>query len=108
MPMFAELRRPRLPKPAPFRAMSALHQIEENALAHAAIGDPQSADRPSRADCVENRAPAQNQVGALAADTGVGGAAGQIEAGEVTRDPGDLLESQGAAVNQRAGVARQR
>ena len=56
-----------------------LHQVEEDALPDAAIGDAQAADRPHQTDRVENRAAAQHQIGALMPDTGVGGAAFDIK-----------------------------
>src|SRR5207244_7729220 len=81
-----------------------VHQVEQDALADAAIGDAQPADRPDRADRVEDGAAAQHQVGALAADAGVGGAALEVEPGEVARDDLDLVEAQRAAVDQRADI----
>jgi hypothetical protein len=35
---------------------AAVHQIEQDAFAYAAIGDAQLADRPGRADRIEDRA----------------------------------------------------
>src|SRR5690349_6790646 len=52
-----------------------VHQVEEDAFADAAVGDAQAADRPGRADRVEDGAAAEDQVGALAPDAGAGGAA---------------------------------
>ena len=85
-----------------------LHQVEQDAFADAAIGDAQAADRPGRADRVENGAAAEHQIGALAPDAGAGGAARDIEPGKVARDQLDLVEGQGAAVDQRADLTRQR
>ena len=89
-------------------ARRAVHQVEQDALADAAIGDAQAADRPGRADRVEDGAAAQHQIGALAADAGVGGAALDVEPGEMARDDLDLVEGQHAAVDHRADIARQR
>ena len=74
--------------------MSRLHQVEEDALPDAAIGDAQAADRPGRADRIEDRAAAQHQIGAFAADARVGGPSGEVETGEMGRDDRDLLEGQ--------------
>src|SRR4051794_26875427 len=45
---------------------NALHELEQDALADAAIGDAQPANRPSGADRIEDGAAAQHQVGTLA------------------------------------------
>src|SRR5215472_3997139 len=86
----------------------AAHQVEEDALAHAAVGDAQLADRPGGADRIEDRATRQHQIGALAADAGAGGTPGEVEPGEMARHLVDLPEGQRAAVDHRADVARQR
>src|SRR5437763_15083813 len=84
----------------------ALHQIEQEALANAAVGDAQPADRPSGADCVEDGAAAEQEMGALASNARVGGAALDDEPREMARDQLDLSEGQHAALDQ--GPARAR
>jgi len=64
--------------------MSGPHQVEENALAYTPIGDPQSTNRPSRTDRVENGATAQHQIGALTSDARVGGVAVKVETGKAS------------------------
>src|SRR5207253_162649 len=80
-------------RPSP-PAMSDPHQIEEDPFPDPAIGDAQPADRPGRANRVEDRAAAQHQIGALAADTGTGSASGEVEACQMGRNHRDLLEGQ--------------
>src|SRR6266853_5710825 len=86
---------------------NALHQLEQDALADAAVGDAQPADRPGGADRIEDGAAAQYQIGALAADAGIGGAAFDVEPGEMARHQLDLIEGQHAAVDKGADIARQ-
>src|SRR5436190_5047001 len=86
---------------------AALHQLEQDALADAAIGNAQPADRPGGADRIEDGAAAQHQVGALAADAGIGGATFDVEPSEMARHQLDLIEGQHAAVDKGADVARQ-
>ena len=50
------------------RPRAALHQVEQDALADAAVGDAQPADRPGGADRVEDGAAAQHQIGAFLPD----------------------------------------
>src|ERR1700704_5550735 len=85
----------------------ALHQLEQDALADAAVGDAQPADRPSGADCVEDGAAAEHEIGALASNARVGGAALDVEPREMARDQLDLVEGQHAAIDKGADIARQ-
>src|SRR5262249_9214875 len=84
----------------------ALHQVEENTLAHTPVGDTQATDGPSRTDRVEDGTAAQHQISTLAADAGIGRAAVKVEPGEIGRNGRDLLEGQHAAVDERANIAR--
>src|ERR1700739_5006626 len=88
--------------------MSDPHQVEQDPFAYSAISDAQPPDRPGFADCIEYRAAAQHEIGTLAADAGIGGAPGEVEASKTGRDGRNLLEGQHTAIYQRAGVARQR
>src|SRR5208282_2491807 len=87
---------------------ATIHQIEQDALTHAAIGDAQPADRPGRADRVKDRATGEHQIGALAANAWARRAAGEVEPGQMARDLIDLVEGQGAAIDHGADIARQR
>src|SRR5665213_3934362 len=98
---------PRFCRCGPLMLGAAVYQIEQDALAHAAVGDAELADRPGRADRVEDRAAAEHQVGALAADAGARRAAGEVEPGQMARHLVDLREGERAAVDHRADVARQ-
>src|SRR5262249_52982325 len=77
----------------PWLAMSRPHQVEEDALSDPAVGDTQPADRPGHANRVPDRATAQDQIGALAADARIGRASGEVQSSQVLRDDRDLLES---------------
>src|SRR2546421_6357993 len=76
----------------------ALHQLEQDALADAAVGDAQPTDRPSGADCVEDGAAAKHEIGALASNARVGGAALDVEPRQMVRDPSDLIEGHDASI----------
>ena len=84
-----------------------MHQIEEDALPDPAIGDPQAADRPGLTNRVEDRAAAQYEIGALAANTRIGGTPRKVETREMGGHDRYLLECEDAAVDERAGITRQ-
>ncbi len=71
MRCFAVLTRTAMSRLAPGEALrfivrpSAPHEAEKDALANAAIGDAQLADRPEPADRVENGAAGENEIGPL-------------------------------------------
>ncbi len=56
------------------------HQFAQDALAQAAIGDPEAFGRPDGADRLENGAAGEHQIGAVGADAGIGDALLKIPA----------------------------
>src|SRR6266404_5953160 len=114
----ATQRLPPMPSPPPgppFFAIAAVYamsarggeQVEEDALAHAAIGDAQPADRPQPADRVEDGAAGDHQVGAVAADAGIARPLGAFHRRQRGADAADRGEIEIAAVDQVAVIARQ-
>ena len=55
------------------------HQVHQDALAQAAIGDAQAVRGEGAADRLKDGAAGEHEVGALAADAGIFGAAVEIE-----------------------------
>src|SRR4051794_15640819 len=75
-------------------ASAAGREADEDAFAHAPVGDAQAADRPGAADRLEDGAAGDDEVGALDPDAGVPGAVGEPERGEPARDRGDRVEGE--------------
>src|SRR5262249_26720768 len=83
------------------------HQLHQNALAQAAVGDAQALARKGTPDRLEDRAAGEHEVGALGADARVRDALGVARGDEMIEHAGNLGFRHPAAVDVAPLVARQ-
>ena len=83
------------------------HQLDQHALAQAAVGDAQALARKRAPDRLQDRAAGQHQVGALGADAGIGGAILVAHAHQPLDHAGHLDLAHPAAIDAATIVARQ-
>ena len=83
------------------------HERAEDAFADAAVGDAERLGRPDVHDRLEDRAAGDDQIGALVADAGEGGALVMVHAGQGGGDSAHVRRRHLEAVDRAPVVARQ-
>src|SRR6202046_1476481 len=81
------------------------HHLDQHAFAQAAIGDAQARAREGAANGVEDGAAGEHQVGALAADAGIGSAFVEAHVYELPDHARNLVVGEPAAVDAPAVVS---
>ncbi len=83
------------------------HQLRQDAFAQPAVGNAQARVRPGPADRLEDGAAGENQIGAIAADAGIGGTRGIIHLQQPCDYLVDVAVVQPQAIDAAPVIARQ-